>query len=182
MTSSSVWPVTTASPLATKSCWPKPTNGRSATAASPAVPHSNLSTILGELKNAVNKLNDVEARCAQLAEENKKKDEELAKLTNSITNVGNMVSIGFLDTKGISADAKVKISESVAFLANNGLDISKTQQAIDSMTQKANEKVEAIFQAREIVDTNAKESEEKAAATETEAISIMNKIVETHEQ
>lgn len=143
---------------------------------------SNLSTILGELKNAVNKLNDVEARCAQLAEENQKKDEELAKLTNSITNVGNMVSIGFLDTKGISADAKVKISESVAFLANNGLDISKTQQAIDSITQKANEKVEAIFQAREIVDTNAKESEEKAAATETEAISIMNKIVETHEQ
>lgn len=143
---------------------------------------NNLMSIMDELKHVVNKLDAVESRCAELAEENKAKDAEIAKLTNSITNVGNMVSIGFLDTKGISADAKIKISESVAFLAKNGLDISKTQEAVDVITKNSNEKIEAIVQAKEITEAKAKESEEKAATTETEAISLMNRIIETHEQ
>ena len=140
---------------------------------------NNLMTIMDELKHVVSKLDAVETRCAELAEENKAKD---AELTSSITNVGNMVSIGFLDTKGISADAKIKISESVAFLAKNGLDISKTQEAVDVITKNSNEKIEAIVQAKEITEAKAKESEEKAATTETEAISLMNRIIETHEQ
>lgn len=142
---------------------------------------NNLMAIMDNLKVAVDKLNDVEARCAELAEENKKKDEEIAKLTNSITSVGNMVSIGFLDTKGISADAKVKISESVSYLAKNGLDVAKTQEAVNIAVEKASQKIEEIYQAKEALEINAKESEEKAAVTESEAIDILNKIVDTHE-
>ena len=142
---------------------------------------NNLTAIMDNLKVAVDKLNDVEARCAELAEENKKKDEEISKLTNSITSVGNMVSIGFLDTKGISADAKVKISESVSYLAKNGLDVAKTQEAVNNAVEQASQKIEEIYKAKEVLEINAKESEEKAAATESEAIDILNKIVDTHE-
>ena len=144
--------------------------------------NSNLNQIITNIKTVVNKLDAVEARCAVLAEENKKKDEEIAKLTNSIISIGNMVSIGFLDTKGISADAKIKISESVSCLAKNGLDITKTQEAVDIISEKTEQSIEAINQFKEIVEIKAKESEEKAAATETEAIDILNKIVATHEQ
>ena len=142
---------------------------------------NNLTAIMDNLKVAVDKLNDVEARCAELAEENKKKDEEISKLTNSITSVGNMVSIGFLDTKGISADAKVKISESVSYLAKNGLGVAKTQEAVNNAVEQASQKIEEIYKAKEVLEINAKESEEKAAATESEAIDILNKIVDTHE-
>ena len=143
---------------------------------------SNLSTIVTNVKTMVNKLDALEQQCAALAEENKQKDAEIAKLTNSIVSVGNMVSIGFLDTKGISADAKIKISESVTYLAQNGLDITKTQEAVDIISTKTEQSVEAINQVKEVIGIKAKESEEKAAATESEAIDILNRIVETHEQ
>lgn len=143
---------------------------------------SNLSTIVSNVKTMVSKLDALEQRCAALAEENKQKDAEIAKLTNSVISVGNMVSIGFLDTKGISADAKIKISESVSYLAQNGLNITKTQEAVDVISVKTEQAVETINQVKETIGIKAKESEEKAAATESEAIDILNRIVETHEQ
>lgn len=142
---------------------------------------NNLKQILDFSKSVVAKLDTLAEENKALVEENKNKDAEIANLSESITNIGNIISIGFLDTKGISADAKVKISEAVSSLAKRGLDLTKTQQAVNSITEKATQTVEAVNQIREVIDIKGQESVDKAATTESEAIDLMNKIIDTHE-
>lgn len=142
---------------------------------------SNLKQILDVVKSTTAKLEALSEENKALIEENKTKDAEIAKLAESVTNIGNIVSIGFLDTKGISADAKVKISEAVSSLAKKGLNLEKTQEAVNTLTDKAIKTVEAVNQIKETLEIKAKESVELAATTEAEAIDLMNRIVDTHE-
>jgi hypothetical protein len=118
---------------------------------------------------------------AKQVEENKVLKEEQVKMVELVTSLGSMVGIFALDAKSISPEAKLAISKTVGLLSDHGLDLKEANKYLVVANDVANVASVAVQEAKEIMETVAKEEIATVEAVSDDALAVYNDIASINE-
>lgn len=135
-----------------------------------------VSTIADNLLNINTDVKYLQNRIITLMESEKDREEQIKFLSNQVAELANIVAIGFLDTKGVSAEAKVNISKHIekAVSSQSAISTYVSEKQI-AESKKAEEVHKEIEQTTQAVTSQTVEAE----ATQESALELHNEILET---
>lgn len=131
--------------------------------------------------NMLDKNIEINNKLTEQTELNKELKEQQAVTADAVVNLANIVAMGFLDSKGVTADTKLAIGQALGKLQAVGVDLDKVKGTVDHASEKAKVAVEVVNEIREasekIIEDSTKVSE---GITET-SLNIYNEILDNNE-
>ena len=152
-----------------------------------------ISALYAKLKNKlINSENNYAKTIGSMLDENIKINNELSEqkllnkelqnkqtqTTDAVVNLANIVALGFLDSKGVTAETKLAISKALGSLQDVGVDLDKVKGTVEHATETTKIAVEVVNEIREasekVIENSTKVSE---GITET-SLDIYNEILD----
>ena len=109
--------------------------------------------------------------------ENAELKEEVKTTSDSVCKLINIVSLAFLDSKGVSGETKLAISKVIGEIETTGVDLNKINKTVESATKVAETTVEAVNKIHDQVEEHIEDSIEVAEGIKETSLDIYNTIL-----
>lgn len=110
--------------------------------------------------------------------ENAELKEEVKTTSDSVCKLINIVSLAFLDSKGVSSETKLAISKVIGEIEATGVDLNKINKTVESATKVAETTVEAVNKIHDQVEEHIEDSIEVAEGIKETSLDIYNTILD----
>ena len=135
---------------------------------------NNNAKIIGEMLDKNIAINN---ELAEQKELNKELQDKQTVTTDAVVNLANIVAMGFLDSKGVTSETKLAISQTLGKLQMVGVDLDKVKNTVDHAAETSKIAVEVVNEIKEasekVIENSTKVSE---GITET-SLDIYNEIL-----